>query len=123
MRLWIIMLCVSGLMGCAAGMDEQFSCSDIDGITGCVTMNDVNTMIENGRLGKTSSNSGVPLTFVKMDEATSLPSPKRSQEIVQEMVIFPFIDSDDNYHGMSKMYVVINQPAWSQAPHEIMENK
>lgn len=42
------------LSGCAAGMNEDFSCSGIDGISGCVSMTDLNSMVDDGQFNTTA---------------------------------------------------------------------
>lgn len=43
------LLALSLLAGCSAGMNEDFSCSGIDGIDGCVSMTEVNQMADSGQ--------------------------------------------------------------------------
>ncbi|MGR6862805.1 type IV conjugative transfer system lipoprotein TraV [Aliivibrio salmonicida] len=101
LRLFPVLL----LTGCAAGMGDDFSCSAIDGFEGCVTMNDVHTLADNGRFD-TDSKGNVIATQKRESLALSLPVgdninaplhsgiPKRYQEKVKEIVIFPYQDSD-----------------------------
>ncbi|HIF9529875.1 type IV conjugative transfer system lipoprotein TraV [Photobacterium damselae subsp. damselae] len=122
------------LGGCAAGMNDDFSCSAIDGIEGCVSMTDINTLVDQGQfttdsqgnvLGKsqvaatTNKNVGIievaaPTRITDgMPMALAYPNrPTRQQERVQEITVFPYIDNAGNYHATSRIFTVITPSRW-----------
>lgn len=125
------LLALSLLAGCSAGMNEDFSCSGIDGIDGCVSMTEVNQMADSGQFQTDSqgnlldvSSSPIETTKVGIPEITNrvqtgvplalaYPSrPSRQQERVQEITIFPYVDEAGNYHATSRIFTVIAPSSW-----------
>ncbi|MUK51110.1 type IV conjugative transfer system lipoprotein TraV [Aliivibrio fischeri] len=115
------------LTGCAAGMGDDFSCSAIDGFDGCATMNDIHTLADNGRFD-TDSKGNVIATQQRERLVLSLPVgnnvnaplhsgvPKRYQEQVKEIVIFPYQDSQGNYHDTAIIYTILAPSHWLTKP-------
>lgn len=134
MRLSKILL-VSVLLvtaGCS-GMEDHSSCTKIDGISGCATMNTVNQMVNSGEISadnngnvyrgynkkgwnKTSRTVVAPDFF--LPNAVN-PSPKSSVPMrvggrVIDMVVFPFLDKEDNYHDTQIINLLYTKPHWSK---------
>lgn len=116
------------LFGCAAGMNEDFSCSGIDGISGCVSMTDLNTMVDNGQFntdhqGNLIANKTAPKTVAATAPSIAAINPPpisgrpfRAQEDVRQITIFPFIDEMGNYHDTSVIYTIVSPTSWRTQP-------
>ncbi|MCD9477152.1 type IV conjugative transfer system lipoprotein TraV [Photobacterium phosphoreum] len=122
------------LTGCSAGMNTDFSCSGIDGIKGCVSLNDINTMVNNGQFATdsqgnvlhspqaqpTPSQNGtttdISTNFSDVNPPLMAGKPTRQREEVRQITIFPYIDGKGNYHDTSVIYTVIQSSRWIVAP-------
>ncbi len=120
------------LTGCAAGMDEEFTCSAIDGFKGCPTMNDVNTLIDEGEfttdargnvIGRKTArqtSEGMTQLVTTMEQYVNPPLhsgvPKRYKEEVKEIVIYPYQDAKGNYHDTSVIYTILTPSHWLRKP-------
>lgn len=123
------------LTGCAAGMDDEFSCSTIDGIEGCATMNDINTFIDEGQYAtdsqgnvigrKTNRNlneegEGEFKLVTTLEQHVNPPLhsgvPSRYREEVKEIVIYPYQDAKGNYHDTSVIYTILTPSHWLKKP-------
>ncbi|PSW80306.1 type IV conjugative transfer system lipoprotein TraV [Photobacterium damselae] len=116
------------LSGCAAGMNEDFSCSGIDGISGCVSMTDLNSMVDDGQFntdsqGNLIANKTAPTTAVANAQSITAINPPpmsgqpfRAQEDVRQITIFPFIDEMGNYHDTAVIYTIVSPTSWRTRP-------
>ncbi len=110
------------LTGCSAGFDSQYSCDKVGGISGCVTMNQVRDNLY-GYTGN-SDNTAIPsqTRLTPPSAFTLLPrrhregEPKRSQEQVKKLTLFPFIDKDNHYIDTMDVYFVLDESRWSGRP-------
>lgn len=125
------------LTGCASGMDDEFSCTTIDGIKGCATMNDINTFIDDGQYATDSQGNVVGRKVTrhssseenadgKFNLVTTLEQhvnpplhsgvPSRYREEVKEIVIYPYQDAKGNYHDTSVIYTILTPSHWLKKP-------
>ncbi len=125
MKPYLLIIAVTALSGCSAGMNNDFSCSGIDGITGCVSLDDVNTMVDNGQFRtnqqgaviKTTKPTKQTVSSVNMPIA-GLPlgrslRPKRHHEDIRKITVLPYVDDKGNYHEQSVIYTVIQPTGWT----------
>ncbi|WP_341509593.1 type IV conjugative transfer system lipoprotein TraV (plasmid) [Photobacterium damselae subsp. damselae] len=136
MKYPMIVMAVSLLSGCSAGMDTEFSCQRVDGIDGCASLTDINTLVNQGQF--VTDNQGnvinrpseatttgtkkpveafsAPITAVNPPPMAGRPS--RGLEDVRQITVFPYIDEQGNYHDTSVMYTVIQSTQWRMPqPH------
>ena len=131
----LIMAAALALTGCSAGMNTDFSCSGIDGIKGCVSLNDINTMVNNGQFATDSQGNvlhspqqaqsipaqgdnitDINATFSDVNPPLMAGKPTRQREEVRQITIFPYIDGKGNYHDTSVIYTVIQSSRWIVTP-------
>lgn len=131
MKLFFVMSALA-LTGCTAGMNSDFSCSGIDGIEGCVSLNEMNTMVDNGQFatdsqgnvfnkpsGLTAKPQALPersASFTEVNPPLMAGKPTRAREEVRQITVFPYIDSQGNYHDTSVIYTVIEPSRWVVTP-------
>ncbi|KJF97431.1 type IV conjugative transfer system lipoprotein TraV [Photobacterium leiognathi] len=127
----LFLFCALTLTGCTAGLNSDFSCSGIDGINGCVSLNDINTMVDKGQFATDNQGNVLrqsPATPVTLPDSTTTFStvnpplvtgkPTRKREEVRQITVFPYIDSQGNYHDTSIIYTVITAPSWMVTPSQ-----
>lgn len=127
------------LSGCA-GMEDDSTCTKIDGISGCASINDVNTMVNQGDIrsdnqgnvyrsydakstdsdeDKAARNAALAnaIRIVPMGRVNHSPKnsdPQRTGERVITMTIFPFQDSNEAYHDTSIIHFIYSKPHWNK---------
>ncbi|MBY7933081.1 type IV conjugative transfer system lipoprotein TraV [Vibrio furnissii] len=130
----ILVFCVIILGGCS-GMQDDSSCTMIDGIQGCSSMNDVHNMVNNGDISADNygnvyrnypmesdgekKQSGKTINVNSLAAGTVNESPKPSTpmrigERIIEMTIFPFLDEDESYHDTAGISILYTKPRWSK---------
>ena len=131
----LIMAAALALTGCSAGMNTDFSCSGIDGIKGCVSLNDINTMVNDGQFATDSqgnvlhspqqaqsmpsqngTTTDISTNFTGVNPPLMAGKPTRQREQVRQITIFPYIDVKGNYHDTSVIYTVIQSSRWIVTP-------
>lgn len=115
--------------GCT-GMKNDSDCTATDGIAGCASMTEVNQMTNQGLIssdeeGRTyrhyNSKESDPKSEFSLPtrsiQAVNAPLPNiapiRVPERTALMVIFPFIDVDNNYHDTSNINLLLTPSRWS----------
>lgn len=129
----LAMIFTTGLLGgCAAGFQEEFSCDKVGGISGCVTMNDVNNWVDQGRAfpeegqvvqGTANLGTVEAPTFGSRRPVFAPQPPERTPERIQEVVIFPYVDAANHYHDTSVIYILLNKPQWTGFPVVAVEEE
>ena len=121
------------LTGCAAGFEDEFTCSTIDGLDGCPTMNDIHAMVDEGAyntdrngvvIGNKGKKSDAVTKTIAMTQQQSLQvnapltsgEPQRYREVVKEIVIFPYQDSHGNYYDTAIVHTVLKSSHWLSKP-------
>jgi conjugal transfer pilus assembly protein TraV len=111
------------LSGCA-GLNSSFTCPKQPGVM-CNSLDQVNTMIDQGKLGsptfsyannKTQKNNGVNFSNSDMSYPLASSDPLRYPEAVTRIWVAPFEDDNGNYHQDSLMYAVIKPGQWIGEP-------
>ena len=118
-RLFYFALTIA-LSGCSAGFDSEYSCDKVGGVSGCVTMNDVRNNLY-GYTGESTPNSPTlrvtpPSAFTFLPRRNREGEPKRSQEEVKKVTIFPFTDKNNNYIDTMDAFFVWDESQWSGRP-------
>lgn len=105
------------LTSCAAGLKEEYSCTHVGGVPGCISMDQV-------RQDLTGSTRSQPhdLTFTAPTDFLTLPrrdrqgAPSRTEEVVKKVTVFPFIDPQGHYVDTTDVYVILNNRRWTGRP-------
>ncbi|CAK2046654.1 MULTISPECIES: type IV conjugative transfer system lipoprotein TraV [Vibrio] len=111
-----------GLTGCSAGFESEYSCDQVGGVSGCVTMNEVrdNLYGYTGGSGNATVSSQArlapPSAFTLLPRRNREGEPERSQEDVKKLTVFPFIDKDNHYIDTMDVYFVLDDSRWSGRP-------
>ncbi len=123
------------LSGCA-GMNSNFGCNKVQGLSTCTSMMTVNQMAnqndfananrvvtEDGKVvisngsDNGSSASNAPAINQTLQSPTPMPNePLRYSETTQQIWIAPWVDTHDNYHSQSYIYKVVAPGHWIGAP-------
>lgn len=121
-----LMLTALLLSGCA-GMNDDFSCKKIDGLSGCQSMTDINNIVSDGKissdeqghitrhLGGDDSVKKSPSAKIKRVLFTALKNPqtpRRSMDKTATITLFSYKDSDGNYHATHTIYTVVEPAHW-----------
>jgi len=126
------------LSGCSVFGGNDFSCKRVGGISGCVSLDTVYKMSENGQVDQPYSVDGKQ--HFQGDGAISLPKavinksgydvgvpsagmPVRYGDKVQKIWVFPYQDKVGNYHESSIMYSVIEKSHWVGYPTSSIQNQ
>lgn len=118
------------LSGCAAGMSDNFSCEKVDGIGRCVSMTDINSMVDDGLYqtdsqGNLIENKSQDTPVVGQSQAQSVTAinppplagrPIRAREDVRRITLFPYVDAMGNYHDTSVIYTIVSPTGWKTLP-------
>lgn len=120
------------LTGCAGFKDES-SCTKIDGLSSCASMSDVNNMTDSGYIAadenghthrgygdtqKKSPNGNASNPQFKgrgvISPARLSTTPVRIPERTVKMVVFPYLDSAQNYHDTATIDILLTHSYWSK---------
>lgn len=112
----VYLLFFSVLTGCAAGFSEDFSCDQVGGLGGCASMNEVNQQVDAGLFNNHDTSDHITPHFKPYHPKIDAGQPMRTQEYVQKMVVFPYVDASNHYHDSSVMYVVLEEHHWLGRP-------
>lgn len=107
------------LTGCAAGFDEEYSCTMVGGVSGCVTMNEIRNMggaIESGHSHEKASANDVNTSFSILPRRNKSGHPMRTLDEVQKVTVFPFVEKSGLYIDTTDLYIVIDERHWSGRP-------
>lgn len=72
--LFVSLAAILLLSGCAAGMEDDFSCGEVDGVKRCVSMTELNTLVDDGHY-RTDNDGNVTVSTPKSQVASSLSIP------------------------------------------------
>lgn len=128
----VMLATVSTLSGCAV-MGDNFDCNKIGGLQGCVSLNDVNKMTKNGQIGvngyhgqssNTNDNNGSSQASIPPQGSLTgyqgvipnMGQPVREGDTIQQVTIFPYEDSQGNYHESSMVYTILQGSHWIAYP-------
>lgn len=120
------------LSGCAV-MGNEFDCKKVGGVQGCVSLDQVYKMSNQGQLpdqdapakGQNSTTQAtnqqvsVPAKQALSGYSNSIPNigqPVRFGDKIQQITIFPYQDSAGNYHEASIVYAVLKPSHWIDYP-------
>lgn len=107
------------LSSCAV-LSNNTGCKKIGGMTGCVSLSDVNHLSETGGLPdqKTPAITKTqPIQALGYTAATpEIGQPVRQGDHIQQITIFPFEDQAGNYHEASIVYTVLQSSHWVGHP-------
>lgn len=129
----IPLLLTALLAGCSAGFDDEFTCSTIDGLDGCPTMNDIHTLVDEGAyttdhngvvIGNKGKKSDAVTKTIATTQQQGVPvnapltsgEPQRYREVIKEIVIFPYQDSHGNYYDTAIVHTVLKSSYWLSKP-------
>ncbi len=126
-------LCFS-LAGCA-GMEDDSTCTAIDGIKGCASMADINNLVDDGSIfadnngyvqrgristedlgAKEQTSSAIRANAFSGSVVSStgkVTTPARIGERVIVMTIFPYLDENDTYHDTQTVSFIHGHAHWS----------
>ena len=135
----IPVISVALLLGGCAGMNNDFDCNKVGGMgAGCVSMGQVNGMVNDGKINANSDLIDHPVTAdgndqmqqVKIQKALgykrTVPTagrPTRTVDIVSRIWLSPWKDKGDNYHDSSFIYTVITHSHWNDYPVSAIQNE
>lgn len=102
------------LNGCAAGLGEDFSCTQVGGAAGCTTMDEIRRQ----PLG-TTSKAAAPApgnVFLTLPRRDRLGAPARTDDVVKKVTVFPFVDPLGHYIDTTDIYVILDESRWTGRP-------
>ncbi|HVV69605.1 MAG TPA: type IV conjugative transfer system lipoprotein TraV [Gammaproteobacteria bacterium] len=110
------------LTGCT-GLNSNFSCPLQPGVQ-CNSLDQVNTMIDQGKIGAKSTGNSNALTTVPSQSVLSANLPTafanfvgmRYPETVMRIWVAPYQDQDGNYHQPGALYSVVKPGRWVNNP-------
>lgn len=117
------------LSGCAS-KNGDFTCPMAPGHL-CSSLDEVNTMVDQGRVGGSNSSIASAATVAQMAAAdvTGYPigtmqpgDPLRYGESVQRIWIAPYEDQDGNYHQANTVYSIAQPGHWLGSPPRATED-
>jgi len=134
----VIAIMLSALTGCAAGFDEEFSCTKVGGISGCTDMTEIRNLADSGAFigqapSAVSHRPATPLsasatTHPRANPMDFIPLPRRSRdgfpmrtiEHVQKVTIFPFINDNGDFVDTTDVYIVLDKSQWTGRPANLI---
>lgn len=124
-KLFFLLLPSLFLSGCVA-MNNDFDCNKIGGIRGCVSLDEVNSMTDQGTLGQKQSSKTTNTTTNRnisgyLNGIPNIGEPVRFGDTIQQVTIFPYEDTDGNYHEASVIYSVLKQSHWIAHPPKAIQ--
>jgi len=111
------------LTGCAAGLNEEFSCNEVGGVSGCASMADIRSNMDsylyhNGKQNITKKNQNKHIAGISPDGFIALPRrsreghPTRSTDEVAKVTVFPFIDINGHFVDTTDIYLILQDSQW-----------
>lgn len=119
-----ILIGVSLLSGCAAGLGEEFSCNKVGGVKGCTSMNEIRDNIDTYQAPSSTfpsdheSNLKPPsISFIELPRRNRYGHPQRTHEDVKKITIFPFkTTAEKHYVDTLDIYFVLDESQWTGRP-------
>ncbi|MDF5595851.1 type IV conjugative transfer system lipoprotein TraV [Vibrio parahaemolyticus] len=122
-KIAFLIISILVLSGCAAGLDEDYSCTAVGGVSGCTSMDQVRNNIH---LYTSQNNSGTfnanvaaqatPSSFTLLPRRDRHGTPSRTENVVKKVTIFPFIDVKGNYVDTTDMFIILDDSHWTGRP-------
>ncbi|MEZ8206774.1 MULTISPECIES: type IV conjugative transfer system lipoprotein TraV [Vibrio] len=103
------------LGGCAAGLGEDFSCTQVGGTSGCTTMDEIRRQ-PMGTSPVSAVQAALDNVFLTLPRRDRQGVPKRTQDTVRKITIFPFTDTLGHYVDTTDIYVILDESRWSGRP-------
>ncbi|MDP2491789.1 type IV conjugative transfer system lipoprotein TraV [Vibrio splendidus] len=111
------------LSGCAAGLGEDYSCTQVGGVSGCTSMDEVRNNLHSyttqqgsGVTGNLISASTLPSSFLDLPRRDKHGTPSRTDDVVRKVTIFPFVDVQGNYIDTTDIYIILDDSRWTGRP-------
>ncbi|KOO12786.1 conjugal transfer protein TraV [Vibrio xuii] len=108
------------LTGCAAGLGEDYSCTQVGGVPGCTSMDEVRRNIDAystpGGIANHKHNYAVPTDFMTLPRRTRQGEPTRRDDVVKKVTVFPFIDKNGHYVDTTDIYLILDDSRWTGRP-------
>ncbi|TFH89368.1 type IV conjugative transfer system lipoprotein TraV [Vibrio ouci] len=119
-KLSSLLACTLLLMGCAAGLGEDYSCSNVGGVSGCTSMDEVRRNIDRykapGNLATSKATHVIPTDFMTLPRRTRQGEPARTDDVVKKVTVFPFIDKNGHYIDTTDIYLILDDSRWTGRP-------
>ncbi len=118
----IFLFMVVMLTGCAAGLDGDYSCNTVGGVSGCVGMHDVRDNIDAYVTPPVTVQRDTTAALEGQSGFTILPrrdrygQPDRTTEVRRKVTVFPFTDVNGFYVDTTDIYIILDAPAWTGRP-------
>lgn len=117
-NLLLLAICLT-LSSCAI-LSNDTGCKKIGGIKGCVSLDEVNTLSETGKLPDQVTPMQKNTHPMQLKSYTNmvpdLGQPVRQGDHIQQVMIFPYQDSEGNYHEASIIYTILKSAHWIDHP-------
>ena len=113
------------LTGCT-GLNSSFTCPTQPGVM-CSSLDQVNTMIDQGKIGATPSAVIQSKIAATQNQPTlnpvtiSNPELLRNPETVMRMWIAPYQDEQGNYYQPGMIYSVVKSSHWINNPSQLLK--
>ncbi|MCG9727485.1 type IV conjugative transfer system lipoprotein TraV [Vibrio brasiliensis] len=108
------------LLGCAAGLEEDYSCSQVGGTPGCVGMDEIRSNLKSYvRSGSSATPHPTPplvTDFTILPRRNRHGEPSRTEDVVKKVTIFPFIDTRGHYVDTTDIYLILDDSRWTGRP-------
>lgn len=112
----LLLVTLIALSGCAAGMNEEFSCNDVGGLSGCATMGDIRANMsayeQHNKNRATSSFKAPSSEFIALPRRTREGHPTRSDDDVKKVTIFPFTNEVGHFIDTTDIYFILTDSKW-----------
>ncbi len=121
MKLLLLSLTAAMLLsGCAAGLQEEYSCTQVGGVPGCTSMDNIRNNIDLYSTTRTPSSHAATLpvstTFATLPRRDRQGKPERTDDNVKKVTVFPFIDPNDHYIDTTDIYIILDDSRWTGRP-------
>jgi conjugal transfer pilus assembly protein TraV len=117
--LWLGLL---GLLSGCSSLNSEFDCPMKPGVM-CQSLDQVNTMVDQGKLGATPScpqcerqNAKISSLSLNTSSTNISNNAMRTPDAVARIWIAPFADADGDYYAASTVYHVIKPSDWANHP-------
>ncbi|MEF2509589.1 type IV conjugative transfer system lipoprotein TraV [Vibrio mimicus] len=111
------------LSGCAAGLDEDYACTQVGGVPGCTTMNEVRSNIDLYAAGQSNAPASPPTllppihrNFMTLPRRDRHGAPARTADVVRKVTVFPFVDKSGHYVDTTDIYLILDDSHWTGRP-------
>lgn len=115
-KLWLFLPLLLG--GCAAGMGEDFSCTQVGGTPGCTTMDEIrlHPLGGAGQARVATAEKAPDNVFLTLPRRDRQGVPSRTDDVVKKVTVFPFVDTLGHYVDTTDIYVILDESRWTGRP-------